>query len=68
MTEIITARDAAPFVCGDGLKHFCAAAGLDYQVFLRDGYTVDQLLASGDVNCQRVIKQILARRGVHQNG
>lgn len=65
---IIKARDVAPFVCGSGLKHFCAANGLDYQVMLREGYPADVLLASGDVNCQRVIRQVRAIREAGQNG
>lgn len=64
----IKARDVAPFVCGSGLKHFCAANGLDYQVMLREGYPADVLLASGDVNCQRVIRQVKAATRVSRNG
>lgn len=65
---IIKARDVAPYVCGTGLKHFCAANGLDYQILLREGYPADVLLALGDVNCQRVVQQVKAVREVGQNG
>lgn len=66
--EPIRAREAARFACGSGLKHFCAASGLDYQTFLRKGYSIERLRAIDDVNCQRVLDEIIADREARKDG
>lgn len=66
--EPIKARELAPFVCGSGLKNFCAATGLNYQVMLREGYPAEMLLATGDANADRIVAQVLAVREARANG
>lgn len=66
--EPIKARELAPFVCGSGLKNFCAATGLDYQVMLREGYPADVLLATDDANADRIVALVLAAREARAHG
>lgn len=46
--RIIKARDACTRFCPYGVRHFCAANGLDFKVFVRDGYPESILRATGD--------------------
>lgn len=64
----IKARELAPFVCGSGLKNFCAATGLDYQVMLRQGYSAEVLLATGDANADRIVAQVISAREARAHG
>lgn len=64
----VRAREVARFACGSGLKHFCAANGLSYQTFLREGYPVERLRAIDDVNCQRILDEITAYREARKDG
>lgn len=56
--RLITAREAAPYVCGYGLKEFCRANGLSYFVFLNPGYAASVLRATGDQVALDVLDRI----------
>lgn len=58
----IRAKDCAPYSCLPGLKNFCACTGLDYQVFLSEGYTAEELLSFGDIQADRVVSLVLRDR------
>lgn len=59
---VITALEAAPFACRGGIKTFCESSGLDYLVFLRDGYPVSVLRAVGCSVADAVFDKVLAQR------
>lgn len=62
MTVVITATDAAPFACRGGIKTFCESAGLDYLIFLREGYPLTVLRAVGCSMADSVLDKVLAQR------
>lgn len=68
MTDKIRASELAPYHCSAGLKEFCAANGLSYLTLLREGYSLEDLLATGDIQAPRAIKQVLADREARLNG
>lgn len=67
MTDKIRARELAPFDCSAGLKEFCAANGWSYMTLLKEGYSVEDFLATGDIQAHRVVKQVLAAREARLN-
>ena len=44
---VLKAHDVAPFACRGGIKRFCEASGLDYAIFLKEGYPLSKLRAVG---------------------
>ena len=64
----ITAAEAAPFACRVGIKNFCLSSGLDYATFLREGFSVDELRATGDVIAVGIVDKILIQREAQSDG
>ncbi len=64
---IITVQDLrASRICLQGARLWFRRHGLNWQTFLADGISADQLAATGDALAFRVIAQ--ARKRVDQNG
>lgn len=44
---VLRAHEVSPYACRGGIKSFCEASGLDYAVFLKEGYPLSKLRAVG---------------------